>query len=111
MEKLTATRQLGLGLLVVVGSLVMVGCSKESFNPANSVTHDADMDAGATKEILANYPDARNIKVTHADDNPNYMSWEIGDDMVCTAVASMTQNRGKTPGQLISEPYCRSAVK
>lgn len=110
MERLTMTRQLGLGLLLAVGSLVMVGCSKESFNPAPSVTHDADGDAGATKEILANYPDAKDIKVTHADDNPNYMSWELGDGIVCTALASMTQNRGQTPGQLVSEPYCRLAA-
>jgi len=108
MERLSMPRRIGAGLALALGVLITAaGCSTESFNPANSVTHDADSDAGATKEIKANYPDAHNIKVTHADDNPNYMSWEIGDHMVCTAVASMTQHRGQTPGQLIGAPYCR----
>lgn len=93
---------LGMGL-----TAVLAACSWNDFNPSGSATHNASRDGGATQEILANYPDAHDITVTHADDNPNYMSWELENGETCTAFASMTQNKGKTPGSLISEPYCR----
>lgn len=86
---------------------LLAGCSWNDLNPSGSATHGASEDAGATQEILHNYPDATNIEVTHADDNPNYMRWELENGLVCTAFASMTSNKGKTPGTLISEPYCR----
>lgn len=94
---------------LAVASLVLIasGCSKESFNPAESVTIDADPTAGATLEILELYPDATNIKVIQANGNPNYMRWDSEEFGKCTARASGTQHRGKTPGEIIDEPFCR----
>lgn len=97
-------------LAVSVGIVTLEGCNACSWNdlnPQSSITHGAAADAGATREILHNYPGADDIRVTHADDNPNYMTWELEDGSICTAFASQTQNRGGTPGRLISTPYCR----
>lgn len=93
-------------------TLVLSGCSWNDWNPTNSITHDAV--GGATGEIEANFPGATNIKVTHSGDNPNNMSWyypggKDGEDLYCTAIASATQNAGKTPGQIVTVPYCRPA--
>jgi hypothetical protein len=106
-EETRRTGWLRAGVLAAGLAIVAVGCSFNDFNPSGTATHGASPDGGATKEILANYPDATNIQVTHADDNPNYMRWELEDGRFCTATASQTQNKGKTPGSLISEPYCR----
>lgn len=102
-------RKIALATALLLGGAALSSCSWNDLNPSGSATHSADLDAGATQEILANYPDATNIKVTHADDNPNYMSWDLEDGTHCTAFASMTQNKGRTPGSLISVPYCREA--
>lgn len=107
MERTKLIRTAAFATAVFVGGNVLAACSWNDLNPSGSATHSADPDGGATKEILANYPDATNIKVTHSDDNPNYMSWDLKDGRRCTAFASMTQNKGKTPGSLISTPYCR----
>lgn len=100
-------RVAGLAIALGVAAVTLDACSWNDLNPSGSVTHGADADAGATKEIMAAYPGATDIQVTHADDNPNYMSWETSDGELCTAFASQTQNKGKTPGRLISVPYCR----
>lgn len=71
------------------------------------MTHDADKDAGATKDILANFPEATDIKVTTTENNPNYMSWVTKAGEFCTAYASGTQLASDTPGQIIGTPYCR----
>lgn len=110
MEKFKFRKLAPAALIAGLSVIALDGCSWHSFNPATSVTHDADTDAGSTKEILQNFPEATNIQVTHADDNPNYMSWDMPGDMFCMAIASATQNRGKNPGQLIGEPYCRPAI-
>lgn len=81
------------------------GCAE--LNPAELVTIDADLDAGASKEILANYPGATDIEVTKARDYPNIMKWEMPNGEKCTAFASQTQLPGQTPGELIAAPYCR----
>lgn len=93
--------------LASLGGLAVVGCSWNDFNPTNSVTHEADLNDGAAQEILEEYPGATDIMVTHADDNPNYMSWVTADGEKCTAFASMTQNKGRTPGDIVTVPYCR----
>lgn len=98
------------GSFAALSLLTLGGCSWSDINPASSVTHDADDDAGSTKEILMNYPDATNIEVTHANDNPNIMTWNIEEDGVvlrCTSFASQTVRNSSTPGELISAPYCR----
>lgn len=107
MERLNVRRILSVAAIGVLSALALEGCSWNDLNPSGSVTHGASADAGATKEILAAYPGATDIEVTHADDNPNYMSWETTEGEHCTAFASQTQNKGKTPGALISVPYCR----
>ena len=94
-----------------VGFLILNSCSWNDLNPSGSVTHDAY--GGAVDEIEANFPGAHDIKVTHSDDNPNNMSWlyttEDGKEEYCTSIASTTHNNGATPGQIITEPYCRDA--
>lgn len=97
-------------IVAAVSAAVLGGAGCAQLNPAKSVTIDADPDAGATKEILANFPEAKHIKVTHAEDNPNIMTWNMPDGKVCTASASQTQFKTGTPGQLIAEPYCRLAI-
>lgn len=97
---------------ILVPTLGLTACSVNDLNPASSVTHDAS--GGAADEIEVNFPGANRIKVTHSDDNPNNMSWyyvdrQSGEEFYCTAIASATSNRGKTPGQIITEPYCRDA--
>lgn len=95
--------------VAVAAIALTAGCAE--LNPASSVTHDADLDANSSKEILQNFPGAKNIKVTHADDNPNIMKWNMPDGKVCTAFASQTLTTGGTPGELIAEPYCRPALE
>lgn len=97
------------GIRLAVASIVLIasGCSKESLNPAESVTIDADPNGGATLEVLDLYPDAKNIKVIHANDNPDYMRWHLEDGRKCTVWVSATQNRGMTPGEIIGDPFCR----
>jgi hypothetical protein len=107
MERINARKKIAIATALLVGSGALVGCSWNDLNPSGSATHEADVNAGSTKEILSSYPGATDINVTHAADNPNYMSWVTADGLFCTAFASMTQNFGRTPGDLISEPYCR----
>ena len=89
---------------------VATGCGWADLNPASSVTINADPNAGATKEVVANFPGAKNIKVVHAQDNPNVMEWDMPDGKFCTALASQTFKNSDTPGQLIAQPYCRDGI-
>ena len=66
------------GIRLAVASIVLIasGCSKESLNPAESVTIDADPNGGATLEVLDLYPDAKNIKVIKTNDQPHNIRWQ-----------------------------------
>lgn len=103
----TIKRFIPFAAAAAIGSLLLGGCAWQDLNPSGTATHSADSEAGSTKEIERNYPGATDINVTHAQDNPNYMSWQMPDGRFCTATASQTQNNGRTPGRLVAEPYCR----
>lgn len=110
MKNFEIRKGLAYGTLAALSVFSLSSCSWADINPASSVTHDADKDSGSTKEILLNYPSATNIEVTHAADNPNIMTWNIEENDVvlrCTAIASQTVRNSSTPGEIISEPYCR----
>lgn len=88
---------------------LLTGCGKIGgiAGFTTSYTHTADPNAGSTKEIVLNYPGARDITVTEAQGNPNYMQFFLPDGTRCTAQASAIHLRAQTPGSLISQPYCR----
>lgn len=87
--------------------VVLSGCGLNDCNPANSVTVKAKPDSQLVAEINHNFPGASNIKVVHASDNPNEVIWDMPNGQYCTATGAQTFSREDTPGELVTEPYCR----
>lgn len=107
-ERFPNLRRNALILTAGLGAVGLTGCSAlQNLNPSKTATFAAASNAGATEQIKEIYPHAYNITMHEAQDNPDYMSWDLPNGEHCTAVSSAVSFRQDTSGDLLTQPWCR----
>ena len=101
-------RRTGAAAVLVTGTILLAGCNPwAAMNPANTATYDIPADTPLASEIRGISPDATNLNVNEAKQNPNYAAWRSGTKF-CRAEVSAVTVRGQIPGDVIAAPLCEA---